>query len=634
MLASGLTIAGAAPASAVEHRSGGLAELVNADTLGLDVADAFSAETFFPGNEGPDSADIDAAALEQLVNLNLGGISVPLGLSGAVEAGLLNSYSQSSAPTESYATSGAVGSDGSVSVNPGNTFGYASVDLTSALSSLGLGTEGLVDDLSLQLGALATTATSNEGGTDLGYTLAGSRLSIDAPALDGLVSAATGDSGVVAELDTTVNNLAGSDGTLQSAINGIGEITQPVSGLLDVGVEGTEISVTTDLQAVAEGVLTQQLTSDNGSVVIDLGEGQIYVDLAAINGGSLNGLDPNTPVLSSGQVGEIVTEVTSLLTNVQGQLETALTESLENSILTVELDLELDVELPVVGSVASTTTGATVSGTLLQFATDAGQPTVAIAPPTFGGSIGTILNALGVGSIGELVTGLLNPVLGAVVGAAGDSVSTALEATDEVGNQVDGIVQPVLSGLTPVLQGIENVVSVTVNVQPDVGDLGEGSDTVRAVEVQVLPGTGLAGIRLASSTAYSQALGDVFVTSIGATDAVQGGSTTVVGEGFAAEESVTVSIPGAAEGDDPITETVTTDAEGEFTVDLPIPGDYPTGEVDVTAVGEVSETPAEATFNVTAADDDGDEFVTSIGATDAVQGGSTRVVGEGFAAEE
>ncbi|MGG7466613.1 beta strand repeat-containing protein, partial [Plantibacter sp. YIM 135347] len=106
------------------------------------------------------------------------------------------------------------------------------------------------------------------------------------------------------------------------------------------------------------------------------------------------------------------------------------------------------------------------------------------------------------------------------------------------------------------------------------------------------------------------------------TTVTPGTSTVVTGTGYAPNETVTVSIPGAP----PV--TVQTNETGGFTVSLPIPADYVPGPVTVTAVGAVSDTPAETDITVV--------YTTAITATPGTvnPGGTTTIAGTGFAPNE
>ncbi|WP_255316461.1 hypothetical protein [Nesterenkonia sp. Act20] len=187
---------------------------------------------------------------------------------------------------------------------------------------------------------------------------------------------------------------------------------------------------------------------------------------------------------------------------------------------------------------------------------------------------------------------------------------------------------------------MNDLAAVNVNVQSEEG----GQFTETAVQIALLGGAG-ATVNLGSASVGPNALAaddSDFDTSITADPSTveQGESTEITGDGFAAEESVTVSIPGAEDGDDPITVETTTNADGEFTTDLPIPADYPTEDVTVTAVGAESETPATTGITVVAPGDGGDgddgDFDTSITADPSTveQGESTEITGDGFAADE
>ena len=99
---------------------------------------------------------------------------------------------------------------------------------------------------------------------------------------------------MVAGLDETL------DATLQDNI--LGEIPQTeidVLGLLGVQISEPVVGVDVDLQSALAPVLEGELTGNSGPVTIDLSTGQIHVDLEQLyEGGTLNGLDPNTQVLS------------------------------------------------------------------------------------------------------------------------------------------------------------------------------------------------------------------------------------------------------------------------------------------------------------------------------------------------
>jgi hypothetical protein len=102
-------------------------------------------------------------------------------------------------------------------------------------------------------------------------------------------------------------------------------------------------------------------------------------------------------------------------------------------------------------------------------------------------------------------------------------------------------------------------------------------------------------------------------------------TTTVTGGGFAPGEDVVVMLPDADIDGDVIPGyevTTTADPNGDISVDIDIPADYPTGAVDITAEGPVSATPATASLTVIAP-----VVITTPTDGDVFSGGSIPVTG-------
>src|SRR5690606_12934755 len=216
---------------------------------------------------------------------------------------------------------------------------------------------------------------------------------------------------------------------------------------------------------------------------------------------------------------------------------------------------------------------AVVTGTLGQFAgTAEGTPTIDVE--------GNLLGIISLASLLGLITPLLqHQLLTPLTGVVGPLLTTV---TDDLTPTVDGVVAPVLEGLSPVLSGvIAELVSVTINEQPDPGYLGDGSFTVNAVSLELLPNVatnGAVNIDLASSTV--RALDEVLAPMITAdpSEVPAGETTAITGADYPANTEVSVQLKDADGNNvgDPV--AVTTDAEGGFTTDLTVPEGAPAGE--------------------------------------------------------
>ena len=637
-VAVGLALTGSAPAYADdgEHRSHAQGQLINLDALGIDAATGGSAEQHFLDYPGePSVGTVDAQLLDQLINLNAGGISLPI-LPDGLQAGAVSSFAHTPEPDMASASAGAVASNGAIDVSGVEPYGYATVELNDALGQLGLDTDGVVDALALELGALASRAEASGGDLDSEYVVAGARLTMDSP-LVGNVFTLLNDS--VADLDGTVNGLIGDSGPIQQSLDGISidPVDVNLAGLsaLSVDLGSPELNASVGLSDVVDGVLGEPLISESGLVTIDLSTGQLFIDLAQLHGGDLNNLDANTTLLSSSEIEQVTQEVTTLL----GLAADQVTDAVNTAIETTEVTLTLTPDVSAAGGLISGDIGITIDTTIAELL--AGGDAIGEGAVDITGGLEIDLGLVQVPvPLGDLLDGLLGPILNELLPAISGPFVNELEGLgSSVGTTIDEALSPVLAGLEPVLQALNQVVSLTVNAQSQPGDLGESSFTVRALDVTVLPSLNAVSLQMAASSVYAEdpAVLNPAIT-VDPSTVEQDASTEVTGRGFAAEESVTVSIPGAAEGDGPITVETTTDADGGFTVDLPISADYPLGDVTVTAVGAESDTPATADLTVVATGDGGDDgdFDTAITVDPSTveQGASTEVTGSGFAAEE
>lgn len=116
-------------------------------------------------------------ALGGVLNLDVGGVSVPITLDGT-NVGAASNYASTPLPSEATAASGTITGDGAIDVD-GASGDFATVDLTAALQQLGVDTTGVIDAVELQLGAVASSASEEAGVISSDYMLAGADLVID-----------------------------------------------------------------------------------------------------------------------------------------------------------------------------------------------------------------------------------------------------------------------------------------------------------------------------------------------------------------------------------------------------------------------------------------------------------------------
>ncbi|GGC44748.1 hypothetical protein GCM10010974_28890 [Brevibacterium sediminis] len=521
--AVGLTLLTTSPGAADEKNpkedSEALGQLIDADLLSEDAVDALSAYSSSPSSEAEDSTPLNLEVLQSL-GLELPGIDLPLisseggdGLLELGEAGALNSYGRAASGNAAKASAGAVGEDGALNLDDVNNgdFGNAKVDLTSLLGQLNLDgvTDQIVDELSLELGAVGSTAESDGKTTDSEYVVADGTLTVSSPAVGGLSDELTkAVDGVGGSLDDAI----GEEG-LVDELSGLGLDVDAGLASVKIGGEDTKVSVDTGdaLNSVVENVVNKKLEDESGIVSIDLANGDIKIDLAKVvkgaDGEDLNGLDPNTQVLTSDTISKITDAVADALGALSGRVNETLTDALND----VHLNIALPANITAAG-IPAADGKVTVDATLGQLAgTDDSEPVVDTDLSLAGVPVGTVVNAI-TGPVVQAVLGVTKPIIGGVLD------STTEETTDAV----TGIVDPVLDGLEPVLSGLNEVVDLTINEQsPNPSSEGASAQsslessrvdgnngpgfTVNAVSLELLPESDAIDVNLASSSVRATA---------------------------------------------------------------------------------------------------------------------------------
>ncbi|WP_372984547.1 choice-of-anchor G family protein [Microbacterium sp.] len=594
-----------------------------ADLLGgLDVAALGHTLTSNPAAVGPELGGLDLDVLEAL-SIDVGTLNVPL-LTDGTSPGLLQlgdlggaqSFSSSPTQTQSIASSGAITSGGAIdagaidgSVNPAT---LELTDLFDQLSVAGL-TDAILDEASVGIGALASRAESNAGVAGSEYRIAGLDLDLHSNLVAGLATTlGTAIQGTV----TPVSDLAGPGGALTGLVTTVVDTINAIPDVpLVAAFEATGGTVAiAGLDTVGATVVTELLTepleNTTGSVLVDLSDGTISVDLAQIlvetgAGADLNSLPANTPVLSATTIAAIQQGITSALTgthpnSLNGKVATILDSTLDS--LAVTLTVGVDLTNPLTG-IDLVSGDVTIAGSLAQFAgTATPVPTVTTDISLAGLNIGALLNPV-VSAVTTAVTTTTGPLVNTALTSVIPLVQPALAA----------VTGPVLSTLDPVLQGVlSGIATITINEQSEPGDIPGDSFTVRALAIDLLPAVG-GGVELdlASSTVKAAAAA---VAAIDAATTVQAGTDLpVTGSGWPANTQVTIQV--AAPDGTPVNESapVTTDASGNFTGTVFIPASTAPGTGYIVTATDGTSTATDTT-EVTAA--------AAIDAAPAVQDGT------------
>ncbi|GAB3181719.1 hypothetical protein GCM10027060_13200 [Nesterenkonia halophila] len=607
ILATGLTIGGAAPAQAAPTDvSEGLGKFLGGEAAGIDlddIAEVSGAYAENPSGENPIVANPLGAEVLNTLNVDLGDSLQLLGDNGLIQLGAVNQYGEAQDNGDARAASGAVSDQGAISVGGSEQFpSDASITLNPLLSDAEA--EGLVSDLSLDLGAVSSSIEQIEGGEPTSsYDVAGATLNFESPAVGGVY-------------DNLLTTVDGVQGTLDGLS---GSISETLNASLDLGpIASLETSVDFTPPNLSE-TLPDSVVGESSGVTVDLTSGAVTVDIEALLAANpdlpnLNEMPPNSELLSGPVVAAISDGITQAVTDAVTEVVQNLRDTISATSLTVTANLDV---LSAGGATI------TVDGSLGEILEGSNPDLVSIQE---NGAIGGLLDQLGLTSIDELGTTILNTIGGLL----GDSLTFL---TDDLESTVDGITGNLSEDVVgPILSILNELVSVTVNVQPEVGDLGEGSSTVRAVQVQVLPSNPLATVNLASSTVRGTQVAPVSPEiTVDPAEVPAGDSTTVDGTGFTPDSTATVQLEDA-EGNpvgDPI-EGVATDADGVLTsTELPVPEGTEPGDYTVVATDDETGESAQTPLTVTEADPAIDPAV-SVDPTEVPAGDSTTVDGTGF----
>ncbi|MFC5679328.1 choice-of-anchor G family protein [Aeromicrobium endophyticum] len=310
-----------------------------------------------PGNPGANKNPLDVTALSTLPINIPGGVDLdlPKFLSPSGAAGAINQYASAESTSKAVGASGAINDSGAAVTTNGGVPADAKISLAGGpLSSINKN----LASIDLGLGALSSNTTVDKGNPTRSYKIAGLNLQAGVPLIAGLV----GDiSTAVAPLDAldditlspeqlcavsgTTLNVASTTilelipagvarDTIDALLNPLvgDDITQvdlcdSDSGLVGqilAAINQTALADLVEVQVTGLNNLTTGLDDlTGGGVSLDLSEGKITLDLAAIlsaAGLNINQLPPNTNLLNYITTdlinGKITTVLDSAINNV------------------------------------------------------------------------------------------------------------------------------------------------------------------------------------------------------------------------------------------------------------------------------------------------------------------------------
>ncbi len=399
-----------------------------------------------PGSDNTVTAGLDVNALGgKLVSLD----DIQLDLGQFLKLGAVNQYAQASINGVSQAYAGAVSNDGIV--NSGGSPGYPA-DATLDLMQLAP-ENGLLTAASLTVNAVTGEARLAGANNSLSrsYNIAGAALDLISPAAGSLIN----DINTV--LTTLKNSIAGlSSPIINGIVNGIGGSLNAINDLVpgvEIGTNTLEVNLSLNTDSALAPILSQPVTSPDGSVTLDLNTGNIDIDLSKLSGGTLNNMLPNSSLIGSETIGKIENGMSALLS----ALTTAVNSLLENLL----------------NSASVSVTGHL---TLLQAIIELLGLEI-----NYTGTLGNLLN--GSTPIGITATGtsaiLINPILGTMTGTLQSVLasavnpllldpSTGILSIADTG--ADTAVSNLSAALNPVFTLIGSIISVNINVQEDTGD--------------------------------------------------------------------------------------------------------------------------------------------------------------------
>lgn len=483
-LSAGLGLAAPLSASADEGATSyAQGQFLSGTLAGSDLANVAELQAAEARNNGEQPVQtskdpLDATVVQSVELQSPNGIQTNLG--DFLDAGAINQYAQAEKDGKSLGAAGAIGNDGAIGAGAvgSGTAGDLDLDLNSLLQGQFTST---ISDLKLSLDAVSAQAVGDLNVATGDYTLDGATLTFTSPAIAGLKSKV---GSALSGVDANLAGLGGDGGSLSTALGGI---LNPV--LAASGSSATvTASVTSDVDAAVQSLLKDAY--GNNAVSFNLETGKVSVDLAALQGGSLNNLPVNTELLSDGVINQVLKGITDTVSTLGDQIVDKVTTSLHNAKVDVHADLDAlksqppavsnvchDEQMPVFGTLP--VVGDALDG-VLGGATQPVRGIVGYTTETVCDLVSTVVPSLH-STANVDVSGTVDQILGGVTATTSGSISL-LDGTVQVPVDATGILNGLGTTLTDGLFGSHGAVSSLVDslntglVNPAVsGLLGDNS---------------------------------------------------------------------------------------------------------------------------------------------------------------
>ena len=489
-----------------------------------------------------DTTDLDLTALS-LLNVTIpNGASIPLG--DLLALGAVNQFSQAQDAGISRAASGAVSDAGIVDTSGTGEFpARASLDLMALLPSTPLLTEanltlsGVTGVAALDAAQAAPAVACADLSAPVncrGYNIAGATTNLELPAVGAIATTTQSSLGT---LSTTLNGL--SDEIVGGLLGGVTGALDAISDLLPgVSLVSNNLNVTVNanLAAALDPVLAQDITVSG--VTINAAAGTVTVDWENILG--LNGLAPNTPLISPATLNTVATNAAAALAQLQTEVNTAL------AAVTDSVNVQISGGVCLLQVLGSCTAGLNLS---------------------FNGSLADLLDGsapLGVSGTG--LASVLTPILGTLTGTIQTATAAVVlplvtGALNTAGSAITTVVGAAGTALSDVFTLLGGVVGVTVNVQEDDG---AGTFTEVAARLSLLGGSAVS-IDLGRAEVGPNAAAAAADPTVDAHDPVQAGTNlSVTGADWVPGSTVTLTIRNSSNTVIGTPVTVTVEPDGTF----------------------------------------------------------------------
>lgn len=456
----------------------------------------------------------------------LGSSPVSVGLGLGVPVGGLGTYTQWARSQKSGQAQGASGlvSDQTGAVDVAGTAQGAGSAPKAASISLGNIVPASLSGVTLDVGAIASSSKVDSCVMTNGwpmldttptvqrqYGIAGLDLTAAIPAVGTL---STSGASLVGTVPAQLNGLLGTGGLTTGISDGVSALINPLLGTLSLGSISTTATLSApDLTGVT-AMMTESMT--DGIVTVNLGTGTVKVNIAALTGSSvtgLNGMEPNhAVVLDAATTTAVTSRVTALLDSWKNRVLAALTTALRAITLNATTNITLKLaglNAATIGVKIGAATGASTGISLGDFLDG-----TATAPQVTANVIGL--------DLGGVVAALLGPITSALLTGTNNVVKTVLNATifntglvANLGTSLQALITPVINAVGPVLTAVRTLVAINVNVQPDQSWPGTkpadvtaaaGEYKVSAIRVGLVDSAGLLSLSLGSSSAGPAAL--------------------------------------------------------------------------------------------------------------------------------